>query len=460
MKKKSLVKKIMVSLAAAGLCLTSLSGCGSSEKSASVQSGAAEGISSSSEQDTSPAVSGEPVTIRVCWWGNQTRNDGTVKALDMYKAEHPNVKFEVEFSDWTGYWDKLSTQTAGGNMPDIIQMDYAYIRQYAEKNQLTGLNEYISGGVIDTGNIADTIIGSGKIDGEVYGICSGIQSKALLVNKGVMEECGVTLPEQPTWEELFDAAKTIYEKTGIQLEIPSNDEQSMLFLARAVGQTMYNEAGDALGMPDDKVALRYFTMLKDTLNEGFHVSPEAMAEASTNQQSLFAAGKEWCAFMNSNQITDTISKCEEGLEYDILMYPTEKDAAQQPLFLKPSMFYSIAKDSKNPETAADVINYLTNSVEANKEALKGERGVPVSGVVSEAIAPVVDSSTAKINEYVTKVSSVATAIDPPFPPASAEIGKNISDLADMVRYEEISPEDAAAKFYETATELLKKRAQS
>lgn len=198
----------------------------------------------------------------------------------------------------------------------------------------------------------------------------------------------------------------------------------------------------------------------ESLKDGYHVAPEIQAEASTNQQSLFASEDTWCQFQNSNQITDSINQCGEDMEYKIYMFPTEEDAVQQPIFLKPSMFWSITKDSKHPEIAADVINYLTNSEEANKEALKGERGVPVSTVVSEAIAPVVDEVTANINAYVTKVAETATPIDPPFPTASAEVGKTISDLADMVRYEEISPEEAAEQFYETATELLKKGAES
>lgn len=443
MKKKMLARRIFAAAVAGCLGLGALTGCGGSGK---------EGQEGSSKD-------GE-TTIRVCWWGNQTRNDATVKALDMYTAEHPEVKFEVEFSDWNGYWDKLSTQAAGGNMPDIIQMDYAYIRQYAEKEQLIGMNQFIEDKTIDTTNIPQTIIDSGSVDGEVYGISAGTQAKALLVNEDALAEAGVTMSEQPTWEEFFDVAEKVYEATGMQIEIPSNDEQSMLFLARAVGQTMFNEAGDGLGMPDDKVALRYFTMLKDTLDAGYHVSPEAMAEASTNQQSLFAAGKEWVQLINSNQITDSVSQCDENLNYKIYMYPTEEDATQQPLFMKPSMLWSITKDSKNAKIAADVINFLTNSEEANKEALKGERGVPISSVVSEAISSVVPEVTAKINEYVTKVGEVATPIDPPFPAASAEVGKTISDLADMVRYDEISPEEAAAEFYETATELLQKGAES
>ena len=463
MRKKSVMKKTAAAMMAAAMAMTVMTGCGSNKAdSGSTTEGGqttAEAAATTAGKEEKKS-SGDETVIRVCWWGNQTRNDGTVKALEMYEAEHPGVKFEVEFSDWNGYWDKLATQAAGGNLPDIIQMDYGYISQYAEKGQLIGLKQYIDSGVIDTTNVSESILVSGEVNGDIYGICSGMNTKALLVNEGVLEEAGVTLPMQPTYEELFDVAKVIYEKTGMQIEIPSNDEQSMLHIARAVGQTMYNEAGDALAMPDEAVALRYYTMLKDTLDAGYHVSPEAMAEASTNQQSMFAAGKEWCSFTNSNMIVNTINQCEEGINYKIYMYPTEADAVQQTLFLKPSMFYSITKDSKNPDIAADVINYLTNSEEANKEALKGERGVPISSVVAEAISSVVDDVTASINAYVNEVAKVATPIDPPFPPAAAEIGKTISDLADMVRYDEISPEDAAHEFYEKATELLKKGAES
>lgn len=468
MKKKSVLKRTAAAAMTAALAMTMMTGCGSnkadssnagSTTAAGGQTTTAAG-QTAGEETTAKAASGDETVIRVCWWGNQTRNDATVKALDMYTAEHPDVKFEIEFSDWTGYWDKLATQAAGGNLPDIIQMDYAYIKQYVDKGQLVGLNQYIDSGVIDTKDIPDSIMVSGQVNDDIYGICAGTNAKALLVNTDVMEEAGVTLSKQPTYDELFEVAKTVYEKTGKQIEIPSNDEQSMLFIARSIGQTMFNEAGDGLGMPDEKVALRYFTMLKDTLDGGYHVSPEAMAEASTNQQSMFAAGKEWCGWANSNQIVNEINQCEEGLNWDIYMYPTEANATQQSLFLKPSMFFSVTKDSKNPEVAADVLDFLTNSVEANTEALKGERGVPISSVVAEAVNSVVDETTARVNAYVSEVAKVATPIDPPFPAASAEIGKNISDLADAVRYGEISPEDAAHEFYEKSTELLKKGAES
>ncbi len=51
----------------------------------------------------------------------------------MYEAEHPEVKFEVEFSDWNGYWDKLATQAAVRKSSDIIQMDYAFLKPVSGK---------------------------------------------------------------------------------------------------------------------------------------------------------------------------------------------------------------------------------------------------------------------------------------------------------------------------------------
>ena len=53
---------------------------------------------------------GEPCTIRIAWWGNQTRNDLTTQVLAMYTALHPNVTFETEPTAWDGYWDKLALE--------------------------------------------------------------------------------------------------------------------------------------------------------------------------------------------------------------------------------------------------------------------------------------------------------------------------------------------------------------
>lgn len=88
-------------------------------------------------------------TIKITWWGGDTRHEYTQKLLDAYTAENPDVEFEATPAGWEGYFDKLSTQAASGSMPDIIQMDYLYIATYAKNNSLADLSEFVEDGTLD-----------------------------------------------------------------------------------------------------------------------------------------------------------------------------------------------------------------------------------------------------------------------------------------------------------------------
>lgn len=43
------------------------------------------------------------------WWGNQTRNERTQAALDLYSEQNPGVTFDTQPAEWNDYWTKLST---------------------------------------------------------------------------------------------------------------------------------------------------------------------------------------------------------------------------------------------------------------------------------------------------------------------------------------------------------------
>ena len=90
----------------------------------------------------SPAFAQE--ALRLIFWGSQARADRTYGVTDLYtKAGGPAI--EGEFLAWNDYWPKLATQTAGGNAPDIIQMDYRYIVEYAKRNAIAPLDEFVGG---------------------------------------------------------------------------------------------------------------------------------------------------------------------------------------------------------------------------------------------------------------------------------------------------------------------------
>ena len=132
----------------------------------------------------------EPVTLRVTWWGSQTRHDLTMAAIEKFEEKYPYITVEAEFTSWDGYWSKLATQVAGGLMPDVIQMDYQYLNQYAQSGVLADLTPFFESGAIDVSNVAQSVIDSGAVNGTVYALSTGTNALATFYRKDVLDEAG------------------------------------------------------------------------------------------------------------------------------------------------------------------------------------------------------------------------------------------------------------------------------
>ena len=193
---------------------------------------------------------GEPCTIRIAWWGNQTRNDLTTKVLDMYHELHPNVTFETEPTSWDGYWDKLATQAATSSMPDIFQQDYGKVGSFFAQNLMMDLTPSVENGTIDTSRISTAVLESGSMDGKLYALCLGLNSPCLFYDKETFAAAGIEAPLQLTWDQFFSISKEIYEKTGVQTYI---DSMVLGMLFRGIGTSEYAADGTKFGVEDDTV---------------------------------------------------------------------------------------------------------------------------------------------------------------------------------------------------------------
>ena len=82
-------KRIM-SAAMAVMMAGSLAACGGS--ASSTADSIASSTSTAASTEATAESTDEPVTIRITWWGGQTRHDLTQQVLDLYTSEHPNVR--------------------------------------------------------------------------------------------------------------------------------------------------------------------------------------------------------------------------------------------------------------------------------------------------------------------------------------------------------------------------------
>ena len=78
-------------------------------------------------------------SLRLAWWGNPTRDESTKEVVEAFEEVDDSISVSLEPGEWSGYWDKLATQTAGGDTPDVIQMDEKYIAEYGGRGALLNL---------------------------------------------------------------------------------------------------------------------------------------------------------------------------------------------------------------------------------------------------------------------------------------------------------------------------------
>lgn len=439
------MKKRMIAGLMAVLMTMSLAACGSSAGSSDASG---TGSAATGDNSAAQAASGDKVTLSLCWWGNQTRNDVTKKAVDLYMEQNPNVEIKVEFTDWSGYWDKLSAMAAGGNLPDIIQMDYSYLQQYQQSGQLADLSQFI-----DTSKIADSVIDSGSIDGTCYALSLGSNAPMMVYDKEIVEQAGVELPEQLTIEELYDIGQTIYEKTGVKTYYDGGINM-MQVIARTQGSHLFDE----LAAGTKTASETHFANVDKFNKAESAISPDLLAEKNPDvvETKPIIDGTTWNDFSYSNQYISIANTA--GRDLGITMYPTTSDATTQPMFLKPSQFFSIAETSQNKEEAAKFLDWFTNSVECNN-ILLAERGIPVNSDVAEAIKPNVDENSQKVFDYIAEVSKIATPIDDPDPSGKGEVEAQAKTIVENLRYGDTDAAGAAEEFVTTSQKILSEAAK-
>ena len=71
----------------------------------------------------------------------------------------------------------MATQAAGRNLPDLVQMDYGYIFDYARRRALLPLDEFV-GKQLDLSGFTPQSVDGGRVDGKIYGVSLGLNSTA------------------------------------------------------------------------------------------------------------------------------------------------------------------------------------------------------------------------------------------------------------------------------------------
>ncbi|MEO6394586.1 MAG: ABC transporter substrate-binding protein [Devosia sp.] len=402
----------------------------------------------------SPAMA-QAERMRLIFWGGQARADRTYGVTDLYAKQFGTV-IEGDFAAFGDYWPKLATQIAGGNSPDLIQMDYRYIVEYATRNSIAPIDEFV-GKELDLSDFAPDQLEGGKVNGKLYGISLGANSAANLLNVAAFEEAGVELPtsatsyaDLPAMAEKFNSGN---KRPGMKLWSDNSfHEPGLENFLRQRGKALYT--ADAQLAFDVEDAVAWFQLWADLRAAGVTVSPEDQALDANDaiESTMITLGKAASTYAHSNQLVGFQAANKDPLT--LINYPRVAAGSGGGHYRKPSMFFSIGATSPIKADVAKFINFFIGNAEAG--AILGvERGIPCDASTREAIAPGLDAQSQAALSYVSNLGDLLGPLPPPPPSAAGEISNPLlRTKSQEVSFGQLTPEQGGQQFYDEAAAIL------
>lgn len=371
--------------------------------------------------------------LRVGWWGNDIRNEQTMDILDKFKEQYPGLEVEVEYAGYQDYFTRLNTEAAGGEMPDVIQMDVGKYYMFANNSQLLDLTSYIEDGSIDMSNVSEAELDSTKVCGGTYAVATGMNGLCLLYNPAVLEEAGCTMPEQPTMSEFLEIAQTVYDKTGSRVR-QTIGNQEVFF--RSLGGSLYADGEDALGFTEEMMLLWCETEW-GAIDKELLTTPNNQIES--DGPAMMATGEVWCTFLSSNQVASEIES--SGVDLEIAASPIADDATvENPTYMKPAMMWSVAADTEMAELAAAFINYFVNDTYVY-DVCGADRGVPISSEIRAYLESNLSEADQKSYAYLDWLTEHSTPMQLYTPAKASEAMVPFNDLGEKITYQAVTLEE-------------------
>lgn len=408
------------------------------------------GVAAASLMGTSALA--QEMRIRHYWWGNPSRDERTFAVIDLFQANNPGVEVSGETIGWSDYWTKLATQTAGGNMADLVQMDYRYLFEYARRGAIQPLDPYI-GNTLDVSNFDQSALDGGKVDGQLYALNIGSNSQVSIFNTSLIEQSGEEFdPINWTYDDLMRVATAVKDNTSATF---GTDDLSLGYVfwedwAQQAGYGFYAEDGSIGGRAQDLAD--FWQMWTDLRASGAAQDGEtaiSLMGTGMNETGL-VTGTTALSYMWSNQIVGMQSLMEDTVGAAKLPNTGGGSAGQ---FIKPSMFMSLTRDTVNAELATQYMSDWVNHPDAT--AILGlERGIPASSEVRDTLAPSFTDAERISVDYFGAIQGTVGALPPPPPAGAGEVNDAFQRWGTEVLLGNMSPLDAATAHFDEADSIL------
>jgi multiple sugar transport system substrate-binding protein len=391
-----------------------------------------------------------PVELSIFWWGGDARAKATEQVLALYTQKHPNVTFKKTWQANAGYYDKLATLTAGGNAPDIFQIDDGALSEYAERNQTLDLTSY-KGGKLNVSKINEGLLASAVVDGKLSAVPMGENTPGMIYDKTLVASLGLAAPTTGmSWEDLISWAAQVTTKSGGKVYgtmDPSADYKALWVWLRQQGKQLYD--GKKIGASAEDLT-KWFDLWKGARDTKAAPPADIIHVANTGavDKQLVVSGKAATSFMWGNQLPE-LQKATKN-ELGVVAYPGDPKGQ----WARAALYFSGYKGTKHADVVADVLNFLVNDPDAGK-IIGTDRGLNANMDVRTAVTAGLTDAAAKASAaFETDLASKFGPAPAVPPKGHVKVRSLLITYAENVQYAKATSAAAADAFLKEANAAI------
>ena len=289
------------------------------------------------------------------------------KTIRQYEEEHPGTKITLQGASQQDIKESFQTAALAGGGADIVIMDNSgHAIDLAAMGLLYPLSELATPEDL-VSQYQEGPLNSGKFQGEYYSVPWYMDCCGLYYNKERLDELGLSVPTN--WEELSDALEKVKEAGygGIITYQSAYAFYSFFYQNECpVIDTSGETPSVVIDNEQGKEAWDYICGMIENggLVESFKEATtwDKVYESFANGEATFLLGGDWCA--------NGVDGINPDLDYGITTMVEGKTQAT----VLGGWTWNINANSKNPELAYDLIQYINSE--------KGDPILAVQGKIS------------------------------------------------------------------------------
>lgn len=243
--------------------------------SVSAPSEAATASSTPAAVPTLPAISPDPnLSANLVIWGWESAINTLKEVEPDFKKAYPNIAVEYVAQPAADTYRNLQLAiSAGSGAPDISVIEDSHLAQFVDLGALSDITEQVTPYVPFMNAYKWQ---AAQLDGRYYALPWDSGPVAVYYRRDVFEKAGVDPATIQTWEDFYQAAKTIKAKTGVPMWQNSTARNSGRLFEKLIWQRGlgYLDAAGAVILDKDPKILEVLEYMGKFWKEGLSLDNE------------------------------------------------------------------------------------------------------------------------------------------------------------------------------------------